>query len=110
MYDLIAGDTGTLFSFTIFETDGQTIIDLTHATDAILFVKFPDGITVQCHPCSIATPGTLGLVTYINDEGDFPYPGTYLLQVRLKFGSQVFNSRLITFRVGNVIIPVTPIC
>jgi hypothetical protein len=109
MLDIIVGDTGTLFNFTIYETDGHNIVDITNATKATLYIKYPDGITIKSVPCTIGTPGSNGIVNYINQDGDFPFSGTYILEMQVQFTDQVFNSRSISLRVGDSIIPSTPI-
>jgi len=107
MFDLITNDIGTLFNFSIFENNGITPVDLTNATSAYLYVKFPDGITIEKHPCTISA--TTNIINYISESGDFPISGTYILETQVFFGVQVFNSRSVTLRVGDSIIPSTPI-
>lgn len=104
--DLILGSVGNIINCAIFDTDGYTLLDLSTATNAYLFIKFPDGVTVQSHACTIvltSTPGVNDYVSYTTISGDFPTVGTYLLQMQVIFPTGSYNSDLITLRVGDSI-------
>lgn len=108
MYGLTLGDIGTLLKFEIWEDDSCHRVDLSNALTATLYVQFPDGVTTQAHDCifSASTPCEIGIVNYITVLGDFPLTGTYRLEVSIAFTTgQLFNSEVISLRVGGNIIP-----
>lgn len=112
MDDMILGSIGTTLNMQIYETDGHTPIALATATKGTLIVRFPDGITTQFHNCTIvvsSTPGVNDYVMYVTQSGDFPTVGTYLLEVQVIFPTGAYNSELLTIRVGDSIIPSTPV-
>jgi len=112
LLDLIVGGSGTTINSYIYETDGETHIDLSTATAATLIVEFPDGETVDFHTGTIvlaSTPGWHDYVSYTTVAGDFPIVGTYILEMQVLFPTGVYNSNLISFRVGDSLISVTPV-
>ena len=105
MYDIIAGDVGTQFNFTLYDTDGWTLADISTATSAYLYILYPDGVTTIKRTCTISsTP--CSMINYVSQAGDFPEVGTYSLEAQVTFtGGAVLCSNVVLLIVANNIIP-----
>lgn len=91
------GDIGTIFQITIVDQNG--VVDLTNVDSKVIIFQRPDnggGFQVQA---SLVTDGSDGLIKYVTQSGDLNQAGTWQIQGRITFGTDVFSTDIQKFKV-----------
>lgn len=94
--EIHAGDIGTIFRITI--KDGDSIVDVSNVDSKIVYLQKPDSSTLT-KAASYYTDGTDGIIQYTTESGDLDQVGTWQIQARIDFGTDVFNTNIDKFKV-----------
>lgn len=94
--EIHVGDIGTVLQATVY--DGSTTVDLSVSTERLFLLKNSAG-TVQTLTAALAGSGTSGVLKFTSTAATFDTSGTYQLQAKITFGSNVFSSDVLSFRV-----------
>ena len=94
--EIHVGDVGTILRVTIY--DGTEIVDVLNADSKKIYLQKPLGQTL-IKDASHYTDGTDGIIQYITEIGDLDQAGTWQIQARIDFGTDVFNTNIEKFKV-----------
>ena len=94
--EIHAGDIGTIFRITI--KDGDSIVDVSNVDSKTIYLQKPDSST-RTKAASYYTDGTDGIIQYATVSGDLDQVGTWQIQARIDFGTDVFNTNIEKFKV-----------
>lgn len=94
--EIHAGDIGTIFRITI--KDGDSIVDVSSVDSKTIYLQKPDSSTLT-KAASYYTDGTDGIIQYTTESGDLDQVGTWQIQARIDFGTDVFNTNIDKFKV-----------
>lgn len=89
-------DVGTIFTITIY--DGDSIVDISTATDKQIMFRKPDGNTSTVSG-SFLTNGTDGKLTYTFGSGELDVDGKWRMQAYFTFPSGKWYSDIANFKV-----------
>ncbi len=90
------GDIGTKLLFTI--TDDGQIVDISSAISLSIFIKRPDGTTLD-RTGTLETDGVDGKMYYITVAGDLNQAGIYKLQAVVGLPTGTYHTNTVTFKV-----------
>ena len=94
--EIHAGDIGTIFRITI--KDGDSIVDVSSVDSKVIYLQKPDNSTLT-KAASYYTDGTDGIIQYVTESGDLDQIGTWQIQARIDFGTDVFSTNIDKFKV-----------
>jgi len=94
--EIHVGDIGTIFRITI--KDGDAIVDVSNVDSKIIYLQKPDASTLA-KTASLYTDGTDGIIQYVSEAGDLDQAGTWQIQAKIDFGTDVFNTNIEKFKV-----------
>jgi hypothetical protein len=94
--EIHVGDIGTIFRITI--KDGDSIVDVSNVDSKIIYLQKPSGTTLQ-KTATFYTNGTDGIIQYVVSDGDLDEAGTWQIQAKVDFGTDVFNTNIDKFKV-----------
>lgn len=89
-------DVGTIFTITIY--DGDSIVDISTATNKQFYFRKPDGTTATVSG-TFSTNGSDGKLTYTFGSGELDVDGRWRMQAYLTFPSGNWYSDITTFKV-----------
>jgi hypothetical protein len=95
--EIHVGDIGTIFKITVKDSD-TTVVNVSNADGLFILFKRPDNSFLQVVP-SLETNGTDGMIRYVTTSGDLNQYGTWQIQARVIFGSDVFSTDIQRFKV-----------
>lgn len=96
MAEIHVGDIGTIFLITVNDQDG--VVDLTNVDDMYVLFRKPDDSFIQRTPVFVST-GSDGKIKYVTQSGDLDQYGTWQIQARVVFGTDVFSTDIQRFKV-----------
>ena len=96
--DVHVSDTGTTFTVTI--TECGVALDISAATEMLLYFRAPSGGTYE-RAASFVTGGSDGRIKYVTDATLINEPGTWQLQARITTPAGVLYSEIETFVVAS---------
>lgn len=96
MAEIHVGDIGTTFQITVKDQDGP--VDLTNVDEMYVLFKKPDDSFVQVTPVFVNT-GSDGIIKYVTQAGDLDQYGTWQIQAKVIFGTDVFSTDIQRFKV-----------
>jgi hypothetical protein len=96
MAEIHVGDIGTTFQITVNDQNGP--VDLTSVDAMYVLFRKPDNAFLQVTPVFVNT-GSDGLIKYVTQAGDLDQYGTWQIQARVVFGSDVFSTDIQRFKV-----------
>jgi len=91
------GDVGTVLIHTVKDQD-EAIVDISTANELKIVFNRPDG-TVSVETGALTTDGTDGKMEYTTESGDLSQEGNWTRQGKVTFGSSVWYSDIIKFKV-----------
>lgn len=94
--EIHVGDIGTIFRVTI--KDGDSIVDVSNVDSKVIYLQKPDG-TNLAKTASFYTNGTDGIIQYVSQDGDLDQGGTWQIQAKIDFGTDIFNTSIEKFKV-----------
>ena len=94
--EIHVGDIGTIFRITI--KDGTSIVDVSSVDSKIIYLQKPDGNTLIKN-ATLYTDGTDGIIQYVTESGDLDQAGTWQIQAKIDFGTDVFSTNIDKFKV-----------
>lgn len=97
MSEIHVGDIGTIFQITINDQSGP--VDVSNADAIQVILQLPDGGGALVKNAVLVNDGTDGIVKYTTQSGDLSQPGTWQIQGRVTFGSNVFSTDIQKFKV-----------
>lgn len=89
-------DVGTIFRVTI--KDGTAIVDVSNVDSKLILFQKPSG-EVLTKTATLYTNGTDGIIQYVAIDGDLSEIGTWQIQAKIDFGSDVFYTDIQKFKV-----------
>lgn len=92
MTDIQLNDIGTEINITI-KQDG-TPVNLSDATNILLYCSPPNNTGTKIFEASIKTDGVDGNIYYVTGSSDFDVIGTWEMQVYVYFGANIFHSNI----------------
>jgi len=95
--EIHVGDIGTRFEITVKDSD-TTVVDLSNVDDMYILFKKPDNSFQQVTPVFV-TDGTDGVIQYTTQSGDLNQFGTWQIQAKVIFGTDVFSTDIQRFKV-----------
>jgi hypothetical protein len=96
MTDIQVNDIGTVFE--ILLTDEGIALDISSASEKVLYIKKPDGTVLTKTP-TFVTDGADGKLQYAIIAEDLSLKGTYKLQAKITLPSGVWSSSVTSFKV-----------
>ena len=96
MAEIHVGDIGTTFQITVNDQDGP--VDLTSVDAMYILFRKPNDTLLQVTPVFVNT-GSDGLIKYVTQAGDLDQYGTWQIQARVVFGTDVFSTDIQRFKV-----------
>jgi hypothetical protein len=96
MAEIHVGDVGTVFQITVNDQNGP--VDLTAVDAMYVLFKKPDDKFMQKTPVFVNT-GSDGQIKYVTQAGDLDQYGTWQIQARVVFGSDVYSTDIQRFKV-----------
>lgn len=94
--EIHVGDIGTIFRVTI-KDDGVTV-DVSSVDSKLIYLQKPDGTTLA-KTASYYTDGTDGIIQYVTESGDLDQAGTWQIQAKIDFGTDIFSTDIQKFKV-----------
>ena len=94
--EIHVGDIGTVFRITI--KDGADIVDISNVDSKLVFFQKPDGTTLS-RTATLYTDGLDGILQYVTQDGDLDQAGTWQIQAKIDFGTDVFYTNIEKFKV-----------
>lgn len=94
--EIHVGDIGTIFRITI--KDGDAIVDVSSVDSKVIYLQKPTGTTLTKN-ASLYTNGTDGVIQCVSESGDLDEAGTWQIQAKIDFGTDVFNTNIDKFKV-----------
>lgn len=94
--EIHVGDIGTIFRITI--KDGDAIVDVSSVDSKIIYLQKPSGTTLT-KTATLYTNGTDGVIQCVAENGDLDEAGTWQIQAKIDFGTDVFNTNIDKFKV-----------
>ena len=94
--EIHVGDIGTVFQITVKDQTG--VVNLSNVDAMYIIFKKPNDGVLQVTPV-LVNDGTDGLIKYISQSGDLDQYGTWQIQARVVFGSDVFSTDIQRFKV-----------
>ena len=94
--EIHVGDVGTIFRVTI--KDGDSIVDVSNVDSKTIYLQKPIGATLT-KTAVYYTDGTDGIIQYVTEDGDLDQAGTWQIQAKIDFGTDVFNTNIEKFKV-----------
>jgi hypothetical protein len=95
--EIHVGDIGTQFRITIKDSD-TTPVDLSNVDAMYVLFKKPDNSFKQVTPVFL-TDGIDGNIVYTTVAGDLDQYGTWQIQARVVFGTDVYSTDIQKFKV-----------
>ena len=95
--EIHVGDIGTVLIHTIKDQD-ETVVDISSASNRQIIFNKPNG-TAVVKTATLTTDGTDGKMQYTTASGDLNLEGVYTRQGKVTFGSNVWYSDIIKFKV-----------
>jgi hypothetical protein len=95
--EIHVGDIGTRFEITVKDSD-TTVVDLSNVDSMYVLFKKPDNSFTQVTPVFV-TDGTDGRIQYTTQAGDLNQFGTWQIQAKVIFGTDVFSTDIQRFKV-----------
>lgn len=89
-------DVGTIFELTVM--DGDTIVDISLATELLILFKKPDGTVVE-QTASKTTDGTDGKMQYVTIAGDLDALRVWKIQGRVTLQTGKWSTEVDKFTV-----------
>lgn len=89
--EIHVGDIGTVFRVTI--KDGADIVDVSNVDSKLLFFQKPDG-TLLTKEATLYSDGLDGIIEYTTQSGDLDQAGTWQIQAKIEFGTDVFYTNI----------------
>jgi hypothetical protein len=96
MAEIHVGDIGTVFQVTV--NDQNVIVDLSNEDNMYILFRKPDDSFKQVIP-TLLTNGTDGKIKYVTQSGDLDQYGTWQIQARVVFGTEVYSTDIQRFKV-----------
>ena len=96
------GDVGTVITVAVQDED-EEVLDISDATALTLYLRKPNRTYLTKTP-TLYTDGTDGMVTYTSISGDWSVSGTWGVEVKVTFGTTVYNSSIGTFAVKETVV------
>lgn len=96
MAEIHVGDIGTSFQVTVNDQSG--IVDLSNVDNMYILFRKPDDSFKQVVP-NLLTDGTDGKIQYVTQAGDLDQFGTWQIQARVVFGTDVYSTDIQRFKV-----------
>ena len=94
--EIHVGDIGTILRITVY--DGTDIVDVSNVDSMTIYLQKPTGATLT-KTAVYYTDGTDGIIQYVTESGDLDQAGTWQIQAKIDFGSDVFNTSIEKFKV-----------
>ena len=94
--EIHVGDIGTILRVTIY--DGTEIVDVSNVDSKTIYLQKPTGETLT-KTAVYYTDGTDGIIQYVTESGDLDQAGTWQIQAKIDFGTDVFNTNIEKFKV-----------
>jgi hypothetical protein len=94
--EIHVNDVGTTFQLT-FKDDGS-IVDVSSASAVEVLLMGPDDTAVT-KTATLVSDGTDGKVKYVTVSGDIDTAGTWKIQGKVTFATNIYNSDVHTFTV-----------
>jgi hypothetical protein len=94
--EIHVGDIGTILRVTIY--DGTEIVDVSNVDSKTIYLQKPTGATLT-KTAVYYTDGTDGIIQYVTEDGDLDQAGTWQIQAKIDFGTDVFNTNIEKFKV-----------
>lgn len=94
--EIHVGDVGTIFRVTI--KDGDSVVDVSNVDSKTIYLQKPDGSNLT-KVASYYTNGTDGIIQYVSQTGDLDQAGTWQIQAKIDFGTDIFNTNIEKFKV-----------
>lgn len=94
--EIHVGDIGTIFRVTI--KDDGVVVNVSSVDSKVIYLQKPDGTTLT-KTASYYTDGTDGIIQYVTESGDLDQAGTWQIQAKIDFGTDVFSTDIQKFKV-----------
>ena len=95
--EIHVGDIGTVLNHTIKDQD-DAVVDISSANERKIIFNKPDG-TAVVKTGTLTTDGTDGQMYYTTASGDLNLEGNWTRQGKVTFGSNVWYSDIVKFKV-----------
>lgn len=98
MCEIHVGDVGVELVLEVVDCDGSAI-DVSAATETLIFLQKPGGTTVQ-KTAVFDTTGVDGMIKYVTESGDIDEPGVWSIQGKVTIGGSPFGTAIAIFSVA----------
>ena len=96
MAEIHVGDIGTTFQITVNDQNGP--VDLTNVDAMYILFRKPNDQLLQVTPVFVNT-GSDGIIKYVTQANDLDQYGTWQIQARVVFGTDIFSTDIQRFKV-----------